>query len=134
MVQLLHEQFETRKQKIRCHKGTKIYRFGDGNLVTAIENAGIPIVMGKQNVMSNTDISNDITLLLSQKSMEKAGMTLDFKSDNAVVFGESVKLITTKFGHYTIPVSPHKTVLNNLTTGINTNIILTTIQTNQNRT
>ena len=58
-------------------------------------------------------------------------MTLDFKSDNAIVFGESVKLITARFGHYTIPISPHKTVRNNLTTGINTNIILTAIQTNK---
>ena len=47
MVQLLYEQFETRKQKIRRHKGTKIYRFENGNLVTTIENVGIPIVMGK---------------------------------------------------------------------------------------
>ena len=50
-------------------------------------------------------------------------MTLDFKNDNAVVFGESVKLIT-KSGHYTIPISPYKIALNNLTTGINTNITL----------
>ena len=69
MVQLLYEQFETRKQKIRRHKGTKIYRFENRNLVTTIENVGIPIVMGKQNVMSNTDIANDIPLLQSQKSM-----------------------------------------------------------------
>ena len=81
--------------------------------------------------MSNTDIANDIPLLQSQKSMYKADMTLDFKSDNAIVFGESVKLITARFGHYTIPISPHKTVRNNLTTGINTNIILTAIQTNK---
>ena len=54
--------------------------------------------------------------------MKKANMTLDFKNDNAIVFGESVKLRTTK-SHY-------KTVLNNLTTGINTKITLITTQTN----
>ena len=32
------------KTKIRCHKGTKINRFGDGNLFTAIENVDIPAV------------------------------------------------------------------------------------------
>ena len=53
-------------------------------------------------------------------------MALDFKNDKAIAFGESVKLITTKLGHYTIPISPYKTVLNNLTTGISTNITLIT--------
>ena len=70
--------------------------------------------------MLNTDIAaSDITLMLSQKSMIKVDMTLDFKNDNAIVFGESVKLITTKSGHYTIPISPYRTVLNNLTTQTN---------------
>ena len=82
--------------------------------------------------MLNTDIvASDIPLLLSRKSMKKTDMTFDFKNDNAIVFGESVKLITTKSGHYTIPISPYKTVLNNLTTGINTNITLITTQTNK---
>ena len=113
------------KTKIRCHKGTNIYRFGDGNLFTAIENVDIPIVLGKEHVMLNTDIvASDIPLLLSQKSMKKADMTLHFKNDNAILFRESVKLITTKSGHYTIPISPYKTVPNNLTTGINKNITL----------
>ena len=84
--------------------------------------------------MLNTDIiASDIPLLLSRKSMKKADMALDFKNDNAIVFGESVKLITTKSGHYTIPISPYKTVLNNLTTGINTNITLIPTQTNKSK-
>ena len=36
--------------------------------------------------------------------MKKADMTLDFKNDDAIVFGQSVKLVTTKSGHYTIPI------------------------------
>ena len=118
--------------KTRWHKGSNIYQFGDGNFFTAIENVDIPIVLGKQDVMLNTDIvASDIPLLLSRKSMKKTDMTFDFKNDNAIIFGESVKLITTKSGHYTIPISPYKTVLNNLTTGINTNITLITTQTNK---
>ena len=50
--------------------------------------------------------------------MKKADVTHDFINDNAIVFGESVKLITTKSGHYTIPIPPYKTVLNNIKTGI----------------
>ena len=86
-----------------------IYQFRDGNLFTAIENVDIPIVLGKQHVMLNKDIvASDIPLLLSRKYMKKADMTLDFKNDNAKVFGESVKLITTKSGHYTVPYHPIK--------------------------
>ena len=121
------------KTKIRPHKETNIYQFGGGNFFTAIENVDITIVLGKQHVMLNTDIvESDIPVLLSQISMKKADMTIDFKND-ATLFGESVKLITTKSGHYTIPISPYKTVLNNLTTGINTNITLITTQTNKSK-
>ena len=60
-------------------------------------------------------------------------MTLDFKNDDAIVFGQSVKLVTTKSGHYIIPIWPYKTVLNNLTAGISTNITLITIQTNKSK-
>ena len=38
--------------------------------------------------------------------MEKGDMAFDFKNDNAIVFGESVKSITTKLGQYTVPKSP----------------------------
>ena len=83
------------------------------------ENVDIPIVLGKQHLMLNTDIvASDILILLSRKSMKKADTTLAFKNDNAIVFGESVKLITTKSGHYTIPIPTYKTVLNNIKTGI----------------
>ena len=40
--------------------------------------------------------------------MKKADVTRDFINDNAIVFGESVKLITTKSGHSTIPIPPNK--------------------------
>ena len=43
--------------------------------------------------------------------MKKADVTRDFINDNAIVFGESVKLITTKSGHSTIPTPPYKAVL-----------------------
>ena len=120
------------KTKIRRHKGTNIYRFRDGNLFTAIENDDIPIVLGKQHVMLNTDIvGSDILLLLSRKSMKKADTALDFKNDNAIVFGELVKVITTKSSHCNVPY--HPIVLNNLTTGINTNITLITAQTNKSK-
>ena len=41
----------------------------------------------------NTDVvPNDIPLLLSKKSMKTANMTLDFKNDNAIIFGKPEQL------------------------------------------
>ena len=49
-------------------------------------------------------------------------MTLDFKNDHAIIFDESIQLIVTKSGHYAIPLNPYKTILNNVTSGVNTNV------------
>ena len=57
MVQLLISSLSfDKKTKIRHHKGNNIYRFGDGNLFTAIENVDITIVLTKQYIMLNTEI------------------------------------------------------------------------------
>ena len=99
---------------IKHHKGTNIYQLGDGNYFAAIENSKNSNSIGKT----------------TWKSIKKANMSFKIKNNNAIVFGESVKLMTTKLGHYTIPISLNKTVLNNLTTKINTNKTLITTQTN----
>ena len=75
--------------------------------------------------MLNTDfVASDIPLLLSGKSMKNANMTLAFKNDHAVIFDQSIQLLVTKLGHYTIPINPYKTILNNVTLGVNTNVTL----------
>ena len=75
--------------------------------------------------MFNFDIVlSGIPLLLSQKSMKKAHMTLDFKSNQAVVFGESVKLIDTKSGHYAIHIDPYNTILTSAVSGVNAHVTL----------
>ena len=76
-------------------------------------------------VTLNTDVvPSDIPLLLSRKSMKKANMTLDFKNDSAEIFGNVVQLMTTQSGHYAIPICPYSTILNNVTSGIDSNITL----------
>ena len=76
--------------------------------------------------MLNTDIiTSDITLLLStKKSMKRAGMTIDFKNDHAIAFGEQIQVMNTKPGHYTIPICPYSTILNNIAAGANTAVVL----------
>ena len=117
---------ENEKQKIKHHTPGNTYRFKDGKLFPALQNVDIPISLGSYNVMLNTDIvASDIPLLLSRKSMKKAKMTLDFKNDHAIIFDQSIQLPVTKSGHYAIPINPsYKTILNNVTSGVNTNITL----------
>lgn len=83
------------KRNIRHYKGTNTYRFEGGNLFTISETGEIPNLMGSKHVILNTDITEkDIPLLFSSISMKNVDMTLDFKNDNAMVFGEPIMLIT----------------------------------------
>ena len=53
---------ESEKQKIKQHPSGKTNRSGDGKLVPALKNVDIPISLGRQNVMLNTDIVKVIFL------------------------------------------------------------------------
>ena len=90
-MQLINKQFKFWwENKNNTSQGTNIYQFGDRNLFTAIEKVDIPVVLGKQPAMLNTDIvAKDIPLLLSRKSNKMTDMALDFKNDKAIAFGIS---------------------------------------------
>ena len=108
-----------------------MYRFRVGKLFPAVQNVDISISLGSRNVMLNTYIVlSNIPLLLSRKSMKKSNMTLDFKNDQAVIFDQSIQLIVTKSGHYAILINPYKTILNNVTSGVNTNVTLVATENN----
>ena len=78
--------------------------------------------------MLNTDVvQNNISLPLSQKAMKTANMKLDFRNDNATIFGEPEKLFVTKSGHYALPISPYSKILINIITVTNPKIIVITI-------
>ena len=84
--------------------------------------------MGRKHNMINTEIApSDILLLLSKKSMKRASMTTNFKNDQAIAFGEQIQLMDTKSGHYTIPIHPDNTILNNIATSTNTAVVLITM-------
>ena len=102
----------------------------NGKLLPALRN--VDISLGSRNVMLYNDIvANDIHLLLSRKSMKKANMTLDFKNDHGIIFDQSIKLLVTQSGHYTIPINPYKTILNNVTLAVNTNVTLVEAENNK---
>ena len=60
-------------------------------------------------------------------------MTLDLKNDHAVVFDQSIQLIVTKSGHHAVPINPYKTILNNVTSGVNTNVTLVATENNKSK-
>ena len=90
-----------------------------------MENVDLPTVLGSKHVMLNTDIvASDIPLLLSRKSVKRTVMTIDFKNDEAVPSGKQIQLMNTKSGHYMLPICHYNTILNNITTGTNTAVVL----------
>ena len=122
---------EDKKRKIEHHPPGNMYRFRVGKLFSAVQNVDISISLGSRNVMLNTYIVlSNTPLLLSRKSMKKSNMTLDFKNDQAVIFDQSIQLIVTKSGHYAILINPYKTILNNVTSGVNTNVTLVATENN----
>ena len=113
------------KAKIVFCDSTNVYRFGDSKTLPATRNLDIPVVIGSKQFTLNTDVvPNDVPLLLSKKSMKTSNMPLDFKNDNAVIFGEPEQLIVTKSGHYAIPISPYNKILNIVTNGSNVNVTM----------
>ena len=113
------------KAKIVFRDSTNVYRFGDSKTILATRHVDIPVVIGSKQFTLNIDVvPKDIPLLLSKKSMKTANMTLNFKNDNAIIFGEPEQLIVTKLGHYAIPISPYNKILNNVTNGSNANVTL----------
>ena len=61
------------KWKIQQHVGANIYRFGDWNLLEAVENVDLPIAVGNN---------------FSLKSPWKGQATVDFKNDQSITFGD----------------------------------------------
>ena len=68
-------------------------------------------------------------LLLSRKSLKKANIALD----HAVIFDESIQLIVTKSGHYAIPINLYKSIRNNVTSRVNTNVTLVATKNNKSK-
>ena len=70
-------------------------------------------------------IASNIPLLLSKESMKRANMRLNFKNDTITAFGQPINLIVTKSGHYAIPITNNKQILNDLNTTHHQHITLT---------
>ena len=103
------------KDQISFSKSKSQYRFGDGAEVTVVTAATIPIVIGTTKTKMNVDIvPSNIPILLSRDSMKRANMQLNFENDTITAFGQSVNLIVTKSGHYAVPITNSKRMINEI--------------------
>ena len=59
-------------------------------------------------------VPNNIPLLLPKELMKRANMKLNFENDTIRAFGQPINLIVTKIGHYVIPITNNKRILNDL--------------------
>ena len=106
---------ENDKSKIVYYSSSSCYRFGDGEKVQAHQGVKIPAYVGNTSLMIKTDvIDKDLPLLLSKAFMKNGNMVLNFQNDTASIFDESIPLTVTSSGHYVIPISKPKQLINSI--------------------
>ena len=103
-----------------------IYRFRDGRKVNAVHSVKIPAVFRTHNLEIKTDVvDNDVPQLFSKSSMKRANMKLNFQNNTINIFDENIPLIKTSSGHYVIPITKAKQLINNLNRESDMSITLT---------
>lgn len=91
------------KESITEEKSERLFRFGDSSQVKAVKNVVIPAVIGGKNCKISTDVVDlELPLLLSKASLKKANAVINLNDDEAVMFGQAVKLEQTSSGHYCV--------------------------------
>ena len=94
---------EEEKKGIREEKSERVFRFGDSSQVKAVKNVVIPAVIGGKKCKISTDVVDlELPLLLSKASLKKANTVINLNDDEAVMFGQTVKLEQTSSGHYCV--------------------------------
>ena len=88
------------------------FKFGNGGPVQSLKKVSLPVSIGTQEIDLEADVvDTDIPLLLSKNAMKKSSTVIDFNKDTAVMFGEEQKLIKTTSGHYAIPLTNKRKII-----------------------
>ena len=98
---------EQRKQILESKENSSsLFRFGDGVRKRAQYRIKIPVYVAERNVKLLVDVVEcDIPLLMSKETMEGMKMKIDFETGVANVLGQDINLVSTRSGHYCIPLS-----------------------------
>ena len=109
------------QQEVSFGHSNHIYRFRDGKKIESIHSAKI---LGIIDIVTDV-VNSDIPLLFSKSSMKRANMKLNFQDDTITIFNENIPFITTQSGHYAIPITKAKQLINNVDRETNMPITLT---------
>ena len=97
---------ETQKMKIGAlEKSNRVFRFGDGKLVTSRGSLRIPVYLGEWTTIKADVIDSDLPLLLSRKWMESVDTSINFKEKKVMMNGMRQRVETTCNGHLGIPLT-----------------------------
>ena len=107
MKMFLEELDEENLKKVKSSSSSRTFGFGNNESLTASISYRIPILIAGEKKKLDVDvIKSDIPLLMSKKSMEKAGTKLDFANKTIIMFGKPIKMMETKSGHPIIKIQP----------------------------
>eukprot|EP00112_Aurelia_sp_Birch-Aquarium-sp1_P025873 Seg886.5 transcript_id=Seg886.5/GoldUCD/mRNA.D3Y31 product="hypothetical protein" protein_id=Seg886.5/GoldUCD/D3Y31 len=88
------------------------FKFGNGDAVISSKKFVLPVTIGSKNVKLETDVvDTEIPLLMSKAAMKKANTILDFDQDRVIMFGEEQTLLKTSSGHYAIPITKSRQII-----------------------
>ena len=97
------------RNNINQRSSHSVYKFGDGEKVTASYAVTIPAQIGERKVKINLDVlDKDIPCLLSKGSMKEINTKLDFMNDEVTMLNQKIPLFTSRSGHYCIPLTAKK--------------------------
>ena len=88
------------KSEVKYYSSSRLFRFGDGNKVKAINNVVIPLHIGCKKTSISVDVvSQHIPLLFSKSSLAKAKAVINFEKSEINILGQNIPLRETTSGH-----------------------------------
>ena len=121
------------QDQIKFSNSSHIYQFGDGCKIKQIKSAQIPAVIGSKKFQIKADvIEGDILLLLSKSPMKRGNMKINCQDDTITILDENIPLMATSRGHYAIPITKAKQIINNFERGSINSITLALFEVKDN--
>ena len=121
---------EEEQAKVSYETSKRSFKFGDGKTYPSLTSVKFPASIGSKSINIVADIvSANIPLLLSRESLKTAETKINFISDTAEMLGEKVHLITTRSGHYALPITKPRHLLQVAVTTNNYSKLRNTIHT-----
>ena len=85
--------------------------FGHGSLIYSDKVVTIAAKIGKTNCKIKVEVVPiELPLLLSKESLKRAGAELDIPNDEAILFGEKLKLELISSGHYCVSIMGNQNI------------------------